>query len=328
MVTSLRFALLGSLSFALLTEAPAARAEAPSSEAVVESRREKAKAEYKRGSELYNAGQYRPAVAAFMAADKLAPSAALSFNIALAYEKLDDASGALRWYRDYLRRSPRAPNASTVQARVDELAAKLARSGVQQLTVLSTPDGASVLIDGRAIGQTPFTGELALGRHRVELELPGYRDVGRELTLGPNSARDLNVALDAAPPPAQAEGARSRPNPASSTNERDGERRFGVVPWVVAAGGLVGLGGALGFELARRSDEDDASNPASQLDFKRDTDAMQRHQTTARVLAGVGGALLVTGGVLVLFNTRSPAPPRVALGCTPNGCSASAQGRF
>lgn len=322
----LRFALLGAIVFVLLTPTCAAWAETPSSEAVVESRREHAKAEFKRGSDLYNAGQYRPAVAAFMAADKLSPSAALSFNIALAYEKLDDPSGALRWYRDYLRRSPRAPNASAVHARVDELSNKLGRSGVQQLTVLSAPDGATVLIDGRAIGQTPFTGELPLGRHQLELQLPGYRDATSELTLGPSAARDLTIKLDAAPAPAQA-ATSGGAKPVPSVHERDGERRFGVVPWLFVGGGLASLGGALGFELARRSDEEQARD-ASQLDFKREIDAMQRHQTTARVLAGVGGALFVTGGVLLLFNTRAPAPPRVAFGCTPQGCNASAQGSF
>jgi tetratricopeptide (TPR) repeat protein len=323
----LRFALLGSLLLALLTPTGAARADSPSSEAVVESRREHAKLEFKRGSELYSAGQYRDAVAAFMAADKLAPSAALSFNIALAYEKLDDTSGALRWYRDYLRRNPRAPNAAGVESRVSELSLKLGRRGQQQLTVVSTPDGARLEIDGRSVGVTPFTGELPLGPHRVRLERSGYRDTERELTLGPNAASELSVALDASEPPA-GQPEKFGKNADKTLRDSDGARRFGVVPWLFVGGGLASLGGALGFELARRSRQDDARNAANQLDFKTEADAMQRHQTTARVLAGVGGALAVTGGVMLLFNTRAPAAPRVALGCTPSGCSATAQGRF
>ena len=110
-------------------------------------------------------------------------------------------------------------------------------------------------------------------------------------------------------------------------DERNSGHRFGVVPWLFVGGGLASLGVALGFELARRSDEDDARH-ANQRDFQNETKEMQRHQTTARVLAGVGGALFVTGGVLLLLNTRSPTPPRVALGCTPQGCNASAQGSF
>jgi len=321
---SLYIPLLG--SFLLLGTVPprVVRAETPSSEAEVESRRERAKVEFKRGSELFSAGQYQKAVTAFMAADRLAPSAALSFNIALAYEQLADTSGALRWYRDYLRRSPRAPNAATVHARINELSNKLSRSGLQQLTVISTPGGATVVIDGRAVGVTPFTGDLPLGQHRLQLDLPGYREPGREIALAPNAPQDLNVAMDAAPPSTpQIAG-----NTAPSSLEHDGPRRFGIAPWVVAGTGVVGLGGALGFELARRSDEDAAEHAANQVDFKAKTDAMERHQTTARVLGGVGGTLLVTGTVMLLLNERTAAAPRMGLNCTFTGCTASATGSF
>src|ERR1041384_6742549 len=89
------------LSLSLTLPHPAV-AGAPSSEAKVEARRDAAKVKFQQGSELYEAGQYQKAVQAFMEADALAPSAPLSFNIARAYERLDDPSGALRWYRDYL----------------------------------------------------------------------------------------------------------------------------------------------------------------------------------------------------------------------------------
>src|SRR4051812_21496637 len=214
--------LLGSVLMLGVVTPHAARAETPSSEAEVESRRERAKLEFKRGSELFSAGQYQKAVTAFMAADRLAPSAALSFNIALTYEKLTDTSGALRWYRDYLRRSPRAPNAATVQARINELSNKLSRGGLQQLTVISTPGGATVMIDGRAVGVTPFTGDLALGQHRLQLDLPGYREPGREIALLPNVPQDLNVAMDAAP--ATTNPAKPAPDAGPSALEHDGTR--------------------------------------------------------------------------------------------------------
>lgn len=321
---SLCIPLLGSVLILGTVPARVARAETPSSEAEVESRRERAKLEFKRGSDLFSAGQYQKAVTAFMAADRLAPSAALSFNIALAYEKLADTSGALRWYRDYLRRSPRAPNAAAVHARVNELSDKLSRSGLQQLTVISTPGGATVMIDGRAVGVTPFTGDLALGPHRLQLDLPGYRAPGREIALAPNVPQDLNVAMDAVP----AKAATPASNPAPSSFDRDGTRRFGIAPWLVAGGGIVGLGSALGFELARRSDEDAMQSAPNQLEFKKRTDKMERSQTTARVLGGLGGTLLVTGTVMLLFNERAPAAPRMGLNCTFTGCTASATGNF
>ncbi|MDF3066527.1 MAG: Dihydrolipoamide acetyltransferase [Polyangiaceae bacterium] len=310
-----------------LSFAHPAFADAPSSEAAVESRRSAAKVKFQRGSELYEAGQYEKAVQAFMEADALAPSAPLSFNIARAYERLEDSSGALRWYRDYLRRSPRAPNATEVRARVAALSAKLAQTGVQQLTVVSMPVGASVIVDGRSVGVTPFTGDLALGKHRVSLDLPGYRNQTQEITLAPNAPTDLssNLEPEAEPKPTSV--------PAASTDavpDRGGGRRFGIAPWIVAGGGLATLGSALGFELARRSHETDAENAADQPTFQAETDAMQRDKTTARVLASVGGALFITGTVMLIINDKDPArsAPRVGVGCTFSGCTASARGTF
>ena len=318
--------LLGSLLLLGVASTRAAQAQAPSSESEAESRRERAKLEFKRGSQLYDAGHYSEAVSAFIAADGLAPSAALSFNVALACEQLGDTSGALRWYRDYLRRQPRAANAATVQARIKELSSKLSRSGLQQLSVLSTPSGATVLVDGRALGVTPFTGDLALGQHRLQLHLPGYGAPGRELTLLPSAPQDLSVELNALPATPNPTQTPPKTDPASL--DHDGARRFGIAPWLVAGSGVVGLGGALGFELARRSDEDAARRAPDQIEFKAQTDAMLRHKTTARVLAGVSGALFVTGTILLLVNERTPSAPRVGLGCTLRGCTASAAGRF
>src|SRR6187402_1513335 len=119
--------LVGALLTVTLVMPLPALAQSNSSEAVVEARRGQAKLSFQRGAELYRAGHYEAAVKSFLEADRLAPSPALSFNIARAYERLDDASGALRWYRDYLRRSPAAKNAPEVRARVAELAAQLAR---------------------------------------------------------------------------------------------------------------------------------------------------------------------------------------------------------
>lgn len=315
----------GSLSLLVLTLASPAVAEQPSSEATVEARREQAKSQFQRGSELYEAGDYQKAVQAFMEADRLAPSAPLSFNIARAYERLNDASGALRWYRDYLRRNPQAPNATEVRARVAALSAKLAQSGVQQLTVVSMPVGATVVVDGRAVGVTPFTGDLPLGKHRVGLDLAGHRSQAHDLVLGRSAPTDLSTNLE----PESKPGLVSTKDGAGAT-DRSGDKRFGVVPWVVAGGGLAALGGALGFELARRSHENAAEDNPDQPTFQAEIDAMQRDKTTARVLAGVGGALLVTGTVMLFVNDRKPSTstPQVGLGCSFVGCTASAQGRF
>jgi tetratricopeptide (TPR) repeat protein len=309
------------LGFALSLASPV-HAELPSSEANAELRRSRAKVEYERGSELYEAGRFQEAVQAFMAADRLAPSAPLSFNIARTYERAGDVSGALRWYRDYLRRSPNAKNAGEVRDRVAQLARRLAQTGVQQLSVLTMPPGALVVVDGRAIGTTPFTGDLPLGKHRVLVSLEGYRDASREITLEAATPDELSETLE------QKITAQAAAPPRSDSSVREGDRRFGALPWVLSGAGVASLGGALGFELARRQDERRARDAEVQLEAKSQSDAMRRDQTVARVLGGLGGALLLSGGVLLLLNEREPRAPRLALGCTVSGCTATARGSF
>lgn len=290
-------------------------------------RREQAKRQFARGVEHYRGARYAEAVSAFLAADQLAPSPALSFNIARAYERLHDTPGALRWYRDYLRRSPNAPNAAEVQTRIAALAARLAQDGLQQLTIFSTPSGASVAVDGHTLGMTPLTAELPPGPHRLALVLPGYRAAQRDVLVSPTLPGEFSFELAAA---SRATGA--PPGPARTTEpapiDRDPARRFGIVPWLVAGSGVIGLGGAVGFELARRADERRARSALTQLEFHEKLEDVERDQTRARVLAGVGGGLFITGSVMLLFNDRKKSSTRVGLGCTPRGCSASAKGSF
>ncbi len=317
---------------AALVLAPAWRARAanPSAEAAAEARRSEAKTKFEAGVAAFGEHRYADAVQAFLQADALAPSAALSFNIARAFEHLDNPAAALRWYRDYLRRNPQATNLADVQARISEHAGKLAARGVQQLTVLSTPDGAALSVDNQAVGPTPITFELAPGPHRVSLHLDGYLDQSADVVLDARTPQDVTLQLaPAAAPTTPAVAAPAGPR-ADATRPSAGqkERRFGpVVPWVVVGAGAASMLGAIGFELARHSAES-AAEAAPQLEYQSHFDAMKSRQTAARVLVTVGGALLVTGGVMVVFNTPRQPPAQLALGCNGAGCGLTALGRF
>lgn len=309
----------------------AARAASPSAEAVAEARRSEARVKFEAGVSAFGAHRYADAVQSFVEADALLPSAPLSFNIARAFERLNNAPAALRWYRDYLRRSPQAANLAEVQARVSELAATLAARGVQQITVLTTPDGAALSIDEQVVGPTPVTLELKPGRHHATLRLAGYVDQTAEFTLDARTPRDLALKL-VAQPAVVAGSVASSPAPRSASTDHgprpaDKTHRFGPAPWIVVGTGAASMLGALGFELGRRSAESAAEN-ASQLEYQSHFDAMQSRQTTARVLFAVGGGLLITGGVLFFLDRPQQGAAHVALGCSGVGCGLRAQGSF
>jgi tetratricopeptide (TPR) repeat protein len=305
-------------------------ADAPSEQAQADARRSEAKARYEQGVEAYSAGRFKDSVDHFLAADQLSPSAPLSFNIARAYEKLGDDSGALRWYRDYLRRAPSAPNAADVGARIAGYEQGLAKKGVQQLTVLSTPVGATVTIDGSPVGVTPWTGDIPPGKHKVELTLRGYSDVTNELDFAPEHAQDLTLRLTEAPGRADAPAA--APGPVTVIQQvpaadrgREEKGGFGVLPIVVLGAGGAVLGGALTFEMLRRGSEREAKREPTQVGYKEKLDAMESRRTTARVLAGIGGGLVLAGGALLVVDLVTSKPERktawLGVGLAPGGAS-------
>ncbi len=103
--------------------------------------RARARASYLVGVDAYRAGRFRDAIRAFSKADALVPSAALSFDVARAYERLHDGPSAVLWYRDYLRRTGgAAPDRRRVERRIAELTAD-GSPATAQLSAATPPVG-------------------------------------------------------------------------------------------------------------------------------------------------------------------------------------------
>lgn len=324
---------LGAVAIALVlcVGQPNAWADSPSDEAAMEQRRTEAKAKYQSGVDAYSAGRFKDAVDLFLAADHLAPSAPLSFNIARAYEKLGDDAGALRWYRDYLRRSPAASNASTVQTLIASLSAALQKKGVQQLSILTSPAGATVTIDDQPVGVSPWTGELTPGGHHVLVSQRGYVDAQSHVLLPADQPLDQTLRLEqqtvvtapaTAAPSAPANGLSTRPDAPRTA------KKLGLVPWLSLGAGAAAMGGALTFELLRRSAESDAKKQHVQLAREDALNVEHSRQTTARIFVGVGGALLAAGGLMLLLDRGGAQATTAGLICVPGTCGFSAQGKF
>ncbi|MEI9951783.1 MAG: PEGA domain-containing protein [Pseudomonadota bacterium] len=310
--------LLLALSASLLLDQRSAFAADAVETNSAEQRRAMAKAKYEEGVEAYRSARYADAARLFLEADAISASAALSYNIARAYEKLADGAQTLRWYRNYLRLSPHAKNATEVEGYIRSLSNALAKQGIQQLTVLTSPPGATVVIDGTPVGVSPLTVELRPGPHTTLLSRRGFSDFNGNFVLAQSTPMDLSVALQVAPTSGQA----------PENTHREAGRRFGIVPYLTLGAAATCLAGAAFFELSRRSAQSSARDEQVQLDYERDIDAMNSRQTSARVLLGVGTVLAATGATLLVFNARLTPDSRAVVAGVPGGATLALERRF
>ncbi len=239
----------------------------------------RAKALFERGATAYGQGHYYEAIEIFTETSRVYPNPQLAFNIAKAYDNLGSHPGALCYYRDYLRRSPNAPDREAVTTRVHELERALAERGVQQVTVLSEPSDAIVLVDDQPVGLTPWTGETWPGRHRIVVTHAGYtpREVVAELE--PLRALDVSAALELLPVAPVA-----RPDPAPPTGAQRGTANH-VLTWVSLGVGTAALGTAIAIEASVDSNGRKLS-PASAF------------------FAGLGAAATAAGSVMLYLDLR------------------------
>jgi hypothetical protein len=261
--------------------------------------RGRAKVLFERGASAYAAGRYQEAIESFLETSRVYPNPALAFNIGKAYDNLGSRPNALRYYRDYLRGSPEAPDHEAVTARVRELEEALAERGVQQLTVLSSPEEATVLLDDRPVGVTPWTGETWPGRHRVVVQRAGHAPRETFVELEPLRAADVTLALDPL-----------RPEPVHDDRARLAERvasersRHRVLTWVV-----LGVGTA-------------AFATAVLVDASVDSRGRKITPATA-FIAGLGAAATTVGGVMLYLDLSSASEPVTSRGAALPGLFAS-----
>jgi len=231
---------------------------------------------FEKGVTAYREGRFYDAVDIFIETNRLYPDPKLSFNVGKAFEGLGNQPGALRYYREYLRRLPEAPDAHEVESHVHQLEQALSQKGLQQLTVLSSPDGATVKLDGQAVGITPWTGESFAGKHRIVLEAAGYRANESVIELDLHRARDFNIELGKAPEkPDAALLARKIAAPV--------EPRVSTFTLATLATGIGLLGTALIAQVASGSN----------------TTGITR---TAAFFAGSGTGVTVVGGLMLYFD--------------------------
>ena len=262
--------------------APKLDLEGPEAEA-----KDRARGLFQQGVAAYRAGRFYEAVQIFLQTQRIYPDTQLLFNVARAYENLGNGSAALRYYRDYLRQADRPSDGDEVRERVRGLEQQLAQRGVQQLTVLSQPESATVVLDGKPVGITPWTGETYPGKHRLGLSLERYVGQEQVIEVDAYAAHDVSLLLLPEPPAPAA----APPPPAVLKPRQPG---VSVASLVTLGTGVLLLGSALVAEAA-------GSQPG-----------MSR---TTAFFAGSGLGVTGVGGVMLYFDL-SPRP--AAAGSAPS----------
>lgn len=283
-----------------------------------------AQSQHRAGVQAYARGRYREAIALFSAADAQYPQAAFSFNVARAYEALSDASSALAYYRDYLRRSENPADAVEVHRRIGVLAAQLARRGVQQLTLLSSPRGADAFVDGVQVGVSPITLDLTPGKHTVRLSRDGYQSITAEIELLPDQPRDVSFILLTVP-----KLERSPTPPLVAAAAPDSTLRTAGL--VSLGAGAAALSLAITFELLRTQTETRARRETEQTLFADQLETMRSQQTLARAFTGTGAVLAVVGGALFMaakLASEGESRERLSVAWQPSNPQATVTGVF
>jgi hypothetical protein len=144
----------------------------------------RAREHFDAGMRAYDEHDYRAAIEQFTLASSLVPSADLWFNIARAHEQLSEYDAAIEHYERYLRDRVDPPDRAEVEAHIADLrreaeAARLAasrRATTGTLRIQGNVEGASVVLDGRALGPTPIADAVTLqpGPHRVQVTHRGH----------------------------------------------------------------------------------------------------------------------------------------------------------
>jgi hypothetical protein len=272
----------------------------------------------------FDAEEYQKAIDLLLYAHRIQPNPRLLINVAKSYEKMDDCKSALVYYNAYLR-EPEVEDAllDVAEKAVDDAnCPEYDRTTAGRLIIKSEPRGATILVDGKNVGVTPFeVAGLENGNHKIRLELDGYEPFETNVSLSYNTDGNVSTKLVEK----KAEPVVTTPDPDPTPDPVVTEPADeGVNPMIYVAGGIAAVGvGLLAFGAVQDLvvipgiDDDRAQFPVGSQDYQNLTD--DRASAANLALIGyIGGSLLALGGggwlVYMLFFDKPAEKPTVDIG--------------
>jgi tetratricopeptide (TPR) repeat protein len=255
---------------------------------------------FQQGVALYIEADYRGALVEFTRAYTLAPNGIVLFNVGETQYQLRDYAGALDTFQRYLIEAPADDGHRVLaQRNIKELSTR-----VGQLSVVTVPPGATVSINDRVVGQSPFRKPIVVGvgQLTVRAVLPGRPAIERPIEI---AAEDevlvtievprLAVTRFEAAPPGNGLFAESSAPPSGGRSD------MRTAGWV--ATGIL-AGGAVTFGLLAWNDSSDLRQARSVYPTTSDriNQLADRTKTLSIVADSLTAAALVVGGI-TLYST-------------------------
>ena len=147
------------------------------------------------GAQLFEEANYEGALAEFEASYRVLPQPVVLFNIAQTQRSLFRYDEAVENFGQYLREgADRIPMPR--QRQVRQTIAELERR-IAAIRLNVVPAGATVLIDGRSVGQSPLplAIRMSAGRRVIEVEADGYLPLREEIEVIGRTPRTIDVRL-------------------------------------------------------------------------------------------------------------------------------------
>jgi PEGA domain-containing protein len=292
---------------------------------------------YGEGEKAYAAGDYAAAYVGFSKANELLPASAAAYWAAKSLDGQGKTEEAISAYERLLVDPDFGKlgdeKTADARARMADLKAKL----VGEVSIVTTPAGATVVVDGAAqTGETPMTVKLQPGPHKLSVAAAGFdpKDVDVDVKAGETSEQKVELVAKAPPPPPPPEPVVEAPAPPPPPPPPPPRSK---VPAYITLG-IAGAGAVVGTifgvkALGSKSDFD--KTPTS-----GHADDTERNALIADMAFGVAITLGVTGIVLLTSDDSSTTtaaklqklPKRaklvVAPYATPRGAGAGAQYTF
>lgn len=288
---------------------------------------DEAKARFKRGTELYDEGNFRGALIEFERAHLLLPNYKMLYNIGQVHLQLVDYGRAQEALQRYLKEG----GADVAAARRDEVIRELERlkTRVGRIAV-NTADGAEVLIDDESFGFAPLPAPVPAntGRHKVTVVPSGKGALSRMVEVAGMELTTVTLGKDA--PLAQASPAPvvAAPPVAITTSPQVGPATRSKAPmvigWVVTgtlaatAGLMAGLAFGGQAELKRFK----ATLGVTQASLDLAAGKVSTFGTAGDVL---GIAAIIAGGVSLFLTVNALSSEQVALSVGPSGVTVFAR---